>query len=151
MTYQVPKRKVQVVVHLHQGEPLRGCLFVSSASLGEGAQRLSARLAETDHRFLAFSQENGVRLISRDWILRVDVLREEEAALEAEPGAGEPISVACHLANGSVLAGTVAFAMPPGRQRLIDYVNSVEGFVPLRHDGTLSLIHQRHVIDWAGK
>ena len=40
--------------------------------------------------------------------------------------------------------------MPPGRQRLLDYVNSVEGFVPLRIDDKVSLIHQRHVVAWIG-
>ena len=149
-TYRVPRRQVQVVVHLRQGEPCRGCLFVPADGPGGVAQRLSARLIEPGDRFLALSRDGASRLISRDWILRIDVLSEEDAALELDPGAGDPVAVVCRLADGSVLEGTVSFAMPPGRQRLIDYINSVEGFVPLRSGGTLSLIHLRHVIDWVG-
>ena len=148
--YRIPQKQVQVVVHMRQGVPLRGCLFLPEDGHGGFAQRLTDRLADPDNRFFALSQEGKARLISRDWILRIDVLAEDEAALEVEPAMGDPVPVACHLADGSILEGTVSFAMPPGRQRLIDYINSVDGFVPLRRDGMLILIHIPHVIDWVG-
>ena len=147
-TYRVPQRQVQVVVHMRQGVPLRGCLYLPEDGHGGFAQRLTDRLVEPGGRFLALNQEGTPRLISRDWILRIDVLEDEEAALEVEPAMGDPVEVACHLADGSVIEGAVSFAMPPGRQRLIDYINSVDGFVPLRRDGMLMLIHIPHVIDW---
>lgn len=135
---------------MRQGQPRRGCLFLPADGMGGFAQRLSDRLSQPGDRFLALSQGGVSRLISRDGILRIDVLADDEAALEVEAIITEPHAVSCHLADGTVLEGIVSFAMPPGRQRLIDYVNSVEGFVPLRHDGVLTLVHQRHVIEWVG-
>jgi len=112
--------------------------------------RLSDRLNEPGDRFLALVQEDNSRLISRHQIVRVELLAEEDAEFETEPGMGEPILVACRLTDGSMLEGTLAFAMPPGRERLIDYLNSQpDGFVPLRTGKTLSLIHLRQVVDWA--
>lgn len=150
LTYRVPQRKVQVVVHLTQGDPLVGKLFVPAEGPGGKPVRLSDRLAEPGDRFLALVQEDNSRLISRNLIVRVELLVDEDAESEMEPGAGEPILVTCRLADGSILEGTVSFAMPPGRERLIDYLNSrPEGFVPLRTGKTLSLVHLRQVVDWA--
>lgn len=150
LTYRVPQRKVQVVVYLRQGDPLLGKLFMPVKGPGGAAVRLSDRLADGGDRFLALVQENGSRLISRDWILRVELLNEEDIDVEMEPGAGDPVLVMCRLADGSTLEGTVSFAMPPGRERLIDYLNSrPDGFVPLRAGKTLSLVHLRQVVDWA--
>ena len=150
LTYRVPQRKVEVVVHLRKGDPLPGKLFVPAEGPGGTTARLSDRLADPDDRFLALVQDDGSRLISRDWILRVELLSEEDADVEMEPGASDPVSVVCRLADGSMLEGTVSFAMPPGRERLIDYLNSQpHGFVPLRAGKTLSLVHLRQVVDWA--
>ena len=150
LTYRVPQRKVRVVVHLTQGDPLLGKLFAPAKGPGGKAMRLSDRLAEPGDRFLALVQEDGTRLISRDLILRVELLTEEEAEFEMEPGAGEPVLAVCRLSDGSTLEGTISFAMPPARERLIDYFNSQpNGFVPLRTGRTLSLIHLRQVVDWA--
>ena len=150
LTYRVPQRKVQVVVHLTQGDPLLGRLFVPTEGPGGMPMRLSDRLAEPGDRFLALVQEDNSRLISRHLIVRVELLAEEETEIELEPGAGVPVLVACRLADGSTIEGTLAFAMPPGRERLIDYLNSrPDGFVPLRTGRTLSLIHLRQVVDWA--
>jgi hypothetical protein len=150
LTYRIPQRKVQVVVHLTKGDPLLGKLFVPVEGPGGKPVRLSDRLAEPGDRFLALVQEDNSRLISRHLIVRVELLAEEDAEFETEPGTGEPVLVACRLADGSVVEGTVSFAMPPGRERLIDYLNSrPDGFVPLRAGKMLSLIHLRQVVDWA--
>jgi hypothetical protein len=150
LTYRVPQRRVQVVVHLTQGDPLVGCLFVPTEGPGGNVMRLSDRLAEPGDGFLALVQDQRSRLISRRRILRVELLSKEEVKNEIEPGACEPVLVACRLADGSILEGTVAFAMPPGRERLIDYLNSrPDGFVPMRTGKTLALIHLRQVVDWA--
>jgi hypothetical protein len=152
LTYRVPQRKIQVVVHLRQGDPLLGKLFVAPEGPGGAVVRLSDRLAEPGDRFLALVQADGTRLISRDWILRVELLTEEDVDAEKEPGAGEPVLVTCRLADGSLLEGTISFAMPPGRERLIDYLNSQpDGFVPLRAGKTLSLVHLRQVVEWAAR
>ena len=153
LTYRVPQRKVKVLVHMRQGKPLLGDFFVPESGPGGAPARLIDRLSDPKDRFLALVQEDGSRLVSHDWILRVEVLSEADAGLEIEPGACDPILVSCHLADGNVLEGTMAFAMPPGRQRLIDYINSIahNGFVPMRAGKTLSLVHLRHVIDWAAR
>ena len=149
LTYRVPQRQVRVRVHLRQGDPLPGSLFVPADGPGGSVSRLSDRLADPRDRFLALSHENTSRLISHDWILYVELLSDEDAAIEIEPGAGDPVAVTCRLADGSALEGEVSFAMPPGRERLIDYLNSQpHGFVPLRCEKTLSLVHLRQVIDW---
>ena len=152
LTYHVPQRKVQVVVHLRQGDPLLGKLFVPTNGPGGVAVRLSDRLADSGDRFLALVQVDGSRLIARDWILRVELLTEEDVDLEKEPGACEPFLVTCRLADGSELEGTVSFAMPRGRERLIDYLNSQpDAFVPLRAGKTLSLVHLRQVVEWVAR
>ena len=141
---------VERVVHLRQGDPLLGKLFVPAEGPGRVAVRLSDRLAEPGDRFLALVQADGSRLIARDWILRVELLAEEDVSVEKEPGACEPVLVTCRLADGLVLEGTVSFSMPRGRERLIDYLNSQpDGFVPLRTGKTLSLVHLRQVVEWA--
>ena len=150
LTYRVPQRRVQVVVYLTQGEPLVGKLFVPAEGPGGRPVRLSERLAAPDDRFLALVQEDGSRLIAREMILRVELLTAEDAAIEHEPGEGAPSLATCRMADGSVLEGTISFAMPPGRERLIDYFNSQpDAFVPFHTGRTLSLIHLRQVVDWA--
>jgi len=149
LTYRVPQRKVQVVVHMTHGEPLIGHLFVPNEGPGGAAMRVSDRLTEPGDRFLALVQGDNSRLISRHMILRVELLNEEDADSELEPGAGEPVPATCHLADGSEVEGTLSFAMPPGRERLIDYLNDrPDGFVPLRTGRTLSLVHLWQVVDW---
>ena len=149
LTYRVPQRKVQVVVHLRQGDPLLGKMFVPVEGPGGANVRLSDRLAEPGDHFLALVQEDGSRLIARDWILRVELLTEEDVGVELEPGASDPLVVTCRLTDGSTLEGTVSFAMPAGRERLIDYLNSrPDGFVPFRAGKTLSLVNLRQVVEW---
>ena len=149
LTYRVPQRKVRVVVHLTRGDPLVGKLFMPAEGPGGKPMRLSDRLAEPGDRFLALVQEDNSRLISRHLIVRVEFLDDADAEFEVEPGAGEPVLVGCRLADGTTLEGTLAFAMPPGRERLIDYLNDQpDGFVPLRAGRTLSLVHLRQVVDW---
>jgi len=150
LTYRVPQRKVQVRVHLTQGDPLVGCLFVPSEGPGGNVMRLSDRLAEPADRFLALVRDDESRLISRRRILHVELSSKEEIENEVEPGVGKPVLVACRLADGSILEGSISFAMPRGRERLIDYLNSrPDGFVPMRTGKTLSLIHLSQVVDWA--
>ena len=151
LTYRVPQREIQVVVHLKQAEPLPGFLFVPTDGPGGVPQRLSDRLLEPGDRFLALARDGESHLIARDWILRIEVLNAEESEREHDPGDGQAHDVVCRLVDGSRLEGTLSFAMPAGRQRLLDYVNSVEGFVPLHTGGSLSLINQRHVVAWTGR
>jgi len=148
-TYRIPQREVQVVVHLRQGEPLSGVLFVPVDGPGGTVSRLSDRLADPTDRFLAMTERHTSRLISHDWILYVELTSEEDAEIEREHAIGETVAVSCRMADGAVLAGDVSYAMPPGRERLIDYLNSQpRGFVPLQTARSLFLVHLRHVVDW---
>ena len=150
LAYRVPQREIEVIVHLDRAEPLDGRLFVPAEGPSGAPQRLSVRLAEPGERFVALVREDGGHLIARDLILRVDLLAADEAVIEQEPGASAPRKASCRLVDGSVLEGTLSFSMPPGKQRLIDYVNSVEGFVPLHRGESVTLINQRHVVVWIG-
>ncbi len=149
LTYRVPQRKVQVVVHLTRGEPQIGNMFVPSEGPGGAPMRLSDRLADSGDRFLALVQEDGSRLISRERIVRVEFLDEEYAGLERDPGAGNPVFVTCRLSDGALVEGTISYAMPPGRERLIDYLNNCNGFIPIRAGRLLSLINVHQVVEWA--
>ena len=149
LTYRIPKKKVKVVVYLTQGEPLIGQMFMPCEGPGGTPMRLSTRLADSGYRFLALVQEDGSRLLSRERIVRAEILDREDAEAELDPGAGNPLFVSCRLSDGSLVEGTVSFAMPRGRERLIDYLNSSDGFIPIRTGRVLSLINVHQVVDCA--
>ncbi len=149
LTYRVPRRKVKVVVHLTQGGAMIGRLFVPSEGPGGAPVRLSNCLADSGDRFLALVQEDGSRLISRERIVRVELLDDTDARIELDPAPQEPVLVTCRLSDGSTVEGTISYAMPPGRERLIDYLNSCDGFIPIRAGHLLSLVNVHQVVDWA--
>lgn len=149
LTYRVPQRKVRVVVHMTEGGPLTGQMFVPSEGPGGVPVRLSTRLSDSGDRFLALVQENGSRLISRERIMRIELLNEEDSGIEMDPARRDPVLVACRLSDGSLIEGTLSYAMPPGRERLIDYLNSCDGFIPIRAGRLLSLVNVHQVVDWS--
>ena len=49
------------------------------------------------------------------------------------------------LGDGTVLTGLVSFVRPPGRSRLVDFLNEAPPFFTLLEPASVALVNKRHV------
>lgn len=146
----VPKSATPVEIKEHGGGIRRCVVFLSEgAQPGERGERLQDVLA--NRRFLPLQHEGGVRFASNRhlvWV-RMDLLSAlDELDPEAEGSeASASARVALSLDDGSSLEGVVRYLLPRAGRRVLDYLNALEAFFPLRTSDQLYLVNRDRVVD----
>jgi hypothetical protein len=142
---KVPKRRAPVEVLFPGGAARRVTVFLAEfASNHSGPERISDLLNGGTDFVPAIDLESGrVTFLGRQGIAAARVERE----WESEPGmaATSEHAVQVTLVDGTVLRGTVGFAFPPERSRLLDYLNGAPPFVRLSEKDHVALINKRHI------
>jgi len=146
--YKVPQREVAVRVHRRGSEPVAGHLFVATDPSGCSMHTILDKLNDPEERFLAYDVAGDSRLIAKRWILSIDMLDGEQAAVELATHGNPPVDVVVYLSDGTVVKGGVSYLMPPGRERPIDLLNLTRGFLPIQTSEGLTLVNLDHVIEW---
>ncbi|WP_432823809.1 hypothetical protein [Trichloromonas sp.] len=122
--YRVDKLEIPVMLFLADGVVHDGIMFLSPFSPSHsGSQRLVDLFRETD-TFCPFKTRDGrFCLVNKSSVThaRYPVQNEEETY-------GDRIKVRLTFYGGELLEGTIIIAMPPGKGRLQDYINSTPGF-----------------------
>lgn len=142
---RVPKRRVQVEVLLPGGAARQVTVFLAEfASSHTGPERVSDLLNAHDDFVPAVDVLTGtVIFLGRHSIAAARVGREWEVGEEL--AGSEQHQVEITLTDGGQLRGTLRFALPPGRTRLLDHLNDAQPFVRLEEGDKVALINKRHI------
>jgi hypothetical protein len=143
--FRVPRREIRATVLLHGGTERRGTLFASASAPGGGPGRLSDRLNDDTERFLALAEEGPGCLVSKERIVRIDIGADQVETELASQGDAHRVRVRVELAVGPALEGVIEYTMPPGEERLLDYLNAAPRFVPLLGAEGASLLNRDYV------
>ena len=137
--FQVPQKKLTARVRMKGDRDLDGVFYYAAAGPGGGEGRLTDRLNDADERFLPLAQEGRGCLLNKEWILIVTC---DAGLAPPEEAAEHHIAVQIHLADGTDLEGRLHFTMPPGRERLLDFINAAPRFIPVYGDGVAHLVNR---------
>ena len=144
--FQVPRRAVDVQVLLRSGIELPGTLYAAASGPDGRPGRLGDRLNEDAERFVALRSGDDGCLLNKSWILMVQLDLAEEAQELEQTAAMREVQVRLKLAGGTVLEGRLPYSMPPGRGRLIDYLNEAPHFIPLIRSDKLTMVNRDFVV-----
>jgi len=145
--FQIPRRAIDVRVLLRSGVELTGTLYAAASGPDGRPGRLGDRLNEDAERFVAVRTGGDGCLLNKSWILTVDLgTGEQEIELE-QTAAMREIEVRLKLAGGTELEGRLPFSMPPGRGRLIDYLNEAPHFIPLVRADRLLMVNRDFIVN----
>jgi hypothetical protein len=142
---QVPKRRAQVEVLLPGGGARQVTVFLAEfASAHSGPERLSDLLNGTSDFVPAIDAATGaVSFLGRDCIAAARVERAMDPDFDLDGASEHEVEIT--LVDGTVLRGTLAFVMPPGRARLLDFLNHAQPFVRLAEKEKMALVNKRHI------
>jgi len=142
---RVPKRRAQVEVLLPDGSAREVTVFLAEfAPRHSGPERLSDLLNAADDFVPALDvAADAMTFLNRHGIAAARVGREWELAEEAP--SGEKHEVEITLVGGTTLRGTVTVVLPPGRTRLLDFLNDAQPFLRLAESEKIALVNKRHI------
>lgn len=144
-TFRIPRRQLQAEILLQGGDEVRGVIHAPAHGPHGRPGGALDRLTDVTEPFLPLSTDTGTTIINTLRILTVRVAGDDDH--EAEHASSPPIDLELHLIDGSKVAGSVQFTMPPEESRLLDYVNSrVAGFIPVATDHGQVLVNRRFVV-----
>ncbi|MFN2545954.1 MAG: hypothetical protein ABR567_00825 [Myxococcales bacterium] len=142
---KVPKRRAQVEVLLPGGAARQVTVFLSEfASRHNGPERLSDLFNASEDFVPALDVlSETMTFLNRHGIAAARVAREWELGEEAPAGEQHEVEIA--LVDGTTLRGTVTVVLPPGRTRLLDFLNDAQPFLRLDEKERVALVNKRHI------
>jgi hypothetical protein len=149
--FRVPKSAIRVEVLMDGGRLLPGTFHVTpEASLHAGRERV-IDLLDAGDPYLPMTGPAGPRLLAKHRIVAVRVADAVDAGLQDQPDGVVRAKIELTLAHipedRARMQGTVSIAMPPGRTRVLDYLNGVGEFLPLETAEGFVLIARRYVLE----
>ena len=142
---KVPKRRAPVEVLLPGGAARQMTVFLAEfASTHSGPERLSDLLNAQDEFVPALDiATDTMSFLARHSIAAARVARQWEVGEELAGTEEEEVEIT--LTSGATLRGTLRFALPPGRSRLLDHLNDAQPFVRLEEGEKVALVNKRHI------
>jgi len=162
--YRVPKREISAeasflgnphkLVRLLVGAPRKvvGLFLNERAQSREGAERPSDLLNGPGDFLPAIESPRHVVLLQKDAIMVPTVAAEAEFPPEemlpgeTSAGSGAGVEAEIILQDGTEIRGAVVFAMPEGKNRLLDFLNLPEPFFAVRDGEVARLVNKRCVV-----
>ncbi|MGD9905467.1 MAG: hypothetical protein AB7U83_18515 [Vicinamibacterales bacterium] len=143
---RVPTNSLPVEIRCTDGRSVLGDIFLPSQSSRQPGPMRPDEWIETAHAFFPFrSQEAGaLTIVNRDNVVAVTV----PADTNLDPGDAiveTPVYRVAVNAGGVVFEGDIVIDMPPGQQRVADWLNAPEAFITVRAGSVHHLIQKRHV------
>jgi hypothetical protein len=126
--YQVMKRRSPVTLFLTDGLVLDGTVFLSEFAAGhEGPETLVDLLLDAAPFFPLVENSGRIHLVGKQSVAHA------RGAVEHHPPVTHQLAwrVVLTFSGGDTLQGELHATMPPGQQRLQDYLNQVPPFFPL--------------------
>lgn len=149
---RVPKIAVEVEIALDGGRRFVGQLHLAERAGGHGGRERVIDLLDAPEPFLPITVPgSGGHLLAKD---RIVVVRIQDLHDAGVIEAGLPVTttrVEIGLASMPQeqrhLRGTIAIAMPPGKVRLLDFLNEAGAFFPVTLDDTsIVLVARRYIV-----
>ena len=152
--YQVPKRKVSVLVEMPPHQPETRHIFLSTFAQNHHGSETPSDIFNVPQAFIPLFREGGDVLLARrdaiTWVMVSEPQRTEWYYFETR--AGVP-GTAVHLEfdTGGHIDGRIALVGPAGSRRVLDILNRAEGFLHVERDEELFLVNLRRVVSIALK
>ncbi|HNX19514.1 MAG TPA: hypothetical protein PKG80_04515 [Acidobacteriota bacterium] len=148
---RVPKKPVRVSVTLDGGTVVVGNVHLAlDAGWHEGRERV-IDLLNAPEPFMPVTALEGSRLVMKDRIVTVDFESAFDAGLDEGSEGAVAARVAVHLAGlpstVATLEGRLRLVMPPGRERVLDFLNEAGAFFPLELDAGVALVARRYILE----
>jgi hypothetical protein len=145
---RVPKIAVSVEIVLDGGRRFVGDLHLATAAGSHLGRERVIDLLDAPEPFLPITVPgSGGHLLAKDRIVMVRVNELHDAGFVDD---GLPVTTTrVEIGLASLpqeqrhLRGTIAIAMPPGKVRLLDYLNEVGAFFPVALDDTYTVLLAR--------
>lgn len=156
--YRIPKYRVRTELLLVGRETIRADLFLAEhAERHAGRERPFDLLNGEKTFFPVRTEERGTILVRRRGVLMASFSADE--ALENDASAREllaeartegtdarEVEVEILLEGGTDVSGRVAYVLPPGEQRLQDFLNRTGPFFRVWDGETLHLVNRDRVV-----
>ena len=143
---RVPKRPVSVEVVLPGGDARRVTLFLSGAAAGHEGPERPSDLLNGDASFIpARDERTGLMTFLHRASIAVARVAPDEEPPEASFTIPTEHEVEITLADGTCLAGLVAYVAPESRERLVDFLNRADPFFRLLERDAVALVGRAHV------
>lgn len=150
MSQVIPKRKVEVRVHLADGDVRRGCVFLDYIDvIHRGEQTLLDKLND-DYDWFPMSGE-ALRIVNRGHVVMVEP--EEGLATNLVCKENSPVyrreRVTVLLSSGREIEGQIAMDLPDEFSRVSDFLNFPQNFFAVETDRGHVLVSKEHVVSLA--
>ncbi len=148
---RVPKIAVSVEIVLDGGRRFAGHLHLATASGVHAGRERVLDLLDAPEPFLPITVPgSGGHLLAKDRIVMVQVTDLQDVGTVEEDLPVTTTRVEVGLASlpqeQRHLRGTIAIAMPPGKVRLLDFLNEAGSFFALTLDDTTAVLVARRYI-----
>lgn len=150
--YRVPKYKTQVEIQFSPGRVERFSLFLAEFAERRLGPERADDVLNGDREFLAVETPEGqIGFVRRSSIAIVTLGKEED--IDELLGGFDPVAADLDievplrvvLDDGTRLEGVTRYQLPEANSRVLDFLNAAEPFIPLRHDGRISLVNKQRI------
>ncbi len=150
--YRVPKYKTQVEIQFAPGRVERFLLFLAEYAEHRLGPERADDVLNGGCEFLAVQTLDGaIGFVRRSSIALVTLGKEEDVGellggfdpVAADLDIEVPLRIV--LDDGTTLEGITRYQLPEASSRVLDFLNSAEPFIPLRHGGRLSLVNKQRI------
>ncbi len=146
---RVPKRRASAVAQPPGGAGRRVSLFLAEAAPGHAGPERPSDVLNAGRAFVPAFDEDAARFTLHNVdglaVVRVDRALEETAPDADALALRTEHEVEVALASGETLRGVVGYLRPPGRSRLVDFLNEADAFFPVVEERAIALVNKRHV------
>jgi hypothetical protein len=148
--YRVEKSELPVVVFQADGSIMKGVVFLSATAYSHMGQQTLLDLLKEPGDFFPFRSESGEFCVTNKQTI-THIRFEPPEQDERYQSLGDREDVEIKFAGGEQLGGTVTIEMPEGRNRLLDFINAMEGFFLLQNEEAHYLVNVTQVRDISPK
>ena len=149
---RVPTIRQPVTITCTDGRAFDGDIFMPSQSSRHPGPMRPDEWSDTVHTFFPFRVRDSVcsTIFNLDGVVAFTVPVDGTGA-EAEADTDDaalldaPVARVIVDASGTSFEGRMTIDMPPGRQRVADWLNAPAAFVTVRAGGRHHLVHKRHI------
>lgn len=143
---KVPKLLKEVTLWVHPEGRVQGALYLREHSPDHAGPEQPLEVLNQCKAFVVIKRQDPdqLRFYNTRSIIRVEYDAEESHGRDA----AHQLHCQLQMMDGSFITGTIREQLPPGRARLLDYLNRTdECFVKVHMDeGTIYLINKAYII-----
>ncbi|AKU89741.1 hypothetical protein [Vulgatibacter incomptus] len=147
---RIPKRRTPIEIADPSGEVHRYAVFLGDlAREHAGVERVSDLLNGSEEFFPVLDPESDAIAILGKSQISVAWVEPELEELEDHAPGEECVEVEIRLVGGRRVRGRLAYGAPPGRARLVDFLNRAPSFIALVDGGRIALVNKRRIFSVA--